>query len=66
MQKLFLLYVAFCRRFGPDGYTYSAYAWRLKLEGRGWWCNRIDGLFLFWAGQRDHCASQFLRESANR
>lgn len=57
------LYVQFCRRFGPGGMTFSAWAWKHAQDtGNVWYRNRIDGLFLFFVGQANHCQSQFQRE----
>ena len=65
-MNLCRLYLRFCKRFGPDNLTYSAYAWKLHQTGDCFWANRIDGVFLFFLGQRGHCEAQFLRESANQ
>ena len=60
------LYVKFCRRWGPRGLTFSAWAWVYAQEtGNVWFRNRIDGLFLLLIGQANHCQSQFQRERAN-
>jgi hypothetical protein len=59
------LYVRFCKRWGPRGMTFSAFAWVYAQEtGNVWFRNRIDGLFLFLVGQANHCQSQFQRERA--
>lgn len=58
------LYIAFCRRWGPDRMTFSAWAWKHAQEtGSPFWRNRIDGLFLLIAGQANHCQAQFQRET---
>lgn len=64
------LYVRFCRRWGPciEGRraTVSAWAfWRGKQGHSKWLRRRIDGFFLFWSGQANHCQSCFQRERAN-
>lgn len=60
------LYVKFCRRWGPRGLTFSAYAWvRAQETGDVWLRNRIDGLFLLLLGQSQHCQAQYQRERAN-
>lgn len=60
------MYVAFCRRWGPDGYTLSAWAFKHSQEtGDVWLRNRIDGLFLLLIGQSQHCQAQYQRERAN-
>lgn len=63
MEALKRLYVRICRKVGPGGMTLSAWAWKHSLDtGNVWWRNRIDGLFLFFVGQANHCQSQFQRE----
>lgn len=52
------LYVKFCRRWGPRGLTFSAYAWVIAQEtGDVWLRNRIDGAWLFWRSEANHCQS---------
>ena len=64
-KRIKRLYFSLCKRFGPGGgLTLSAYAWRLHIEGNSWWADRLDGAFLFWRGDRDHCRRQFQRETA--
>lgn len=66
MRRICKLYVRICRRFAPHRMTYSALAWkRFQETGDSWWRDRIDGAFLFWRGERDHCQSQFARERTN-
>jgi hypothetical protein len=60
MQRLYLW---ICRRWGPDKLTLSAYAHKLALAGRPWCRDRIDGAFLFWASQHQHCQTNYQRET---
>lgn len=55
------LYVRACRRWGPRGMTYSAWAWVLSREegGSTFWRDRIDGLWLLLFSQANHCQSCF-------
>ncbi len=57
-------YYRLCKRFGPAGLTVSAWAWLRLMQGKPWLANRVDGLWLLFGGQRDHCLHQFRRESA--
>lgn len=58
------LYLRICRRWGPDGLTLSAYAWKVfLLTGNAFWRDRIDGVFLLVFSQRNHCQAQWQRES---
>lgn len=58
-------YLSFCKRWGPRRLTFSAWAWAVFTEtGDSYWRDRFDGALLFWRGERDHCKSQFQRESA--
>lgn len=58
------LYLSFCRRFGPSGLTFSAYAWKtFLLTGDTFWRDRIDGAMLFWRSEHNHCQAQWQRES---
>lgn len=58
------LYLAFCRKWGPDGLTFSAYAWKVFITtGDTFWRDRIDGLFLLLFSQRQHCQAQYQREA---
>lgn len=56
------LYVALCKRWGPENLTLSAYSWKLYLAGDKFWANRIDGAALLLFGQRQHCEQQLQRE----
>jgi hypothetical protein len=57
------LYVRFCRRFGPRRMTFSAWAWvHARETGNTFFRDRIDGLFLLLAGNRNHCQAAFQRE----
>lgn len=57
------LYRSLCQRFGPEGLTLSAYAWKVfATTGDTFWRNRIDGLWLLLFGQEGHCQSQHQRE----
>lgn len=54
------LYLRFCRRWGPGGMTYSAWAWvRSRETGCTFWRDRIDGAWLFWRSEANHCQSCF-------
>jgi hypothetical protein len=62
-------YRAICRKWGPriDGrrVTVSAWAfWTARETGNAWARNRIDGFFLFWLGQANHCQSCYQRGRA--
>jgi hypothetical protein len=58
-------YVRWCRKYGPDGLTISAWAFKHSRDtGSVWVRNRIDGIFLLLAGQANHCQAQFQRESS--
>lgn len=58
------LYVLACRKWGPDGLTFSAYAFKRAQEtGHVFWRVRIDGLFMLLAGQEQHCQQQHQRET---
>jgi hypothetical protein len=63
-RRICALYVLACRHLRKDRLTLSAWAWKHYREtGDSWARNRIDGLALLVAGQRDHCASQYARET---
>jgi hypothetical protein len=62
---MFALYRSFCRRFCPDGMTLSALAWRRAQSGRPFWRNRIDGAFLLFGGQHNHCQAMFQKETSS-
>lgn len=57
-----------CRQWpirGPRGASCSGYAWNLEQRGRLWgcfWRKRIDGAFLFWRGQQDHCEKAWSKD----
>ena len=70
MRWMCRAYIRLCRRWGPriNGRraTVSAWAWVHAQEtGNVWPRNRIDGFFLFWLGQANHCQSCHQRERAN-
>jgi hypothetical protein len=66
MRAVCRFYKAFCRRWGPRRMTVSSWAWTHAQEtGNAWPRNRIDGFFLFWLGQANHCQSCYQRETAN-
>lgn len=50
------LYRWLCKKYGPEGLTLSAYAWKTGSR----WVVVIDSLF-FW--QPNHCRKQFDRET---
>lgn len=55
-------YLAFCRRWGPEGITLSAWAWkRFLLTGDTWLRDRIDGASLFWGFGANHCQASYQR-----
>lgn len=56
MKRICRLYLWLCRRWGPDGLTLSAWAWKTQSK----WRPVIDRLF-FW--QDGHCRTQFEREN---
>jgi hypothetical protein len=63
------LYIRLCMKRGPlwrgQHLTISAWAWIHSLEtGDKWLRNRIDGAFLFFKGEANHCQSRFQRETA--
>lgn len=68
MKKLlYLLDRGAARLLGAPDHTLSGYAYQLSQAGNGFalWCvNRIDGAFLFWRSQHDHCKASFDKESA--
>jgi hypothetical protein len=58
------LYRNLCKRYAPQGLTFSALAWKRAVDtGDKFWRNRIDGLFLLLAGQENHCQQQFQRDT---
>lgn len=58
------LYRSLCKRFGPRGLTFSAWAWVHAQEtGNAFWRDRIDGLFLLILGQHNHSQAQYQRET---
>lgn len=58
------LYFALCKRWGPEGMTYSAHAWKVAQEtGNTFWRDRIDGAWLLFGGGHNHCQSRFQRET---
>lgn len=63
MRHVCRLYRAMCKRWGPGGMTLSSWAWKHAQEtGNTFYRDRIDGLFLLLAGQRNHCQGCFQRE----
>jgi hypothetical protein len=63
MEALKRLYVRICRKVGPRGLTISAWAWVYAQEtGNTFLRDRIDGAFLLFFGQRNHCQAQSQRE----
>jgi hypothetical protein len=58
------LYVSICRKWGPEGLTLSAYAHKLAKAGRPFWRDRIDGAFLLFFSQHQHCQQQWQREKS--
>ena len=57
------LYKKFCRRYGPRGMTFSAFAWVYAQEtGNTFYRDRIDGLWLLIFGVHHHCQSAFQRQ----
>jgi hypothetical protein len=62
-RRLKALYVWACRHLRKDRLTISAWAHKEALEGRPWWRDRIDGAFLFWASEHQHCQSRWQRET---
>jgi hypothetical protein len=57
------LYMRLCRRFCPYGLSLSALAWKHAQDtGNTFYRDRIDGLFLLLAGDRNHCQAQFQKE----
>ena len=58
------LYRWACKRWGPRGLTFSAWAWQhFAATGNSFWRDRFDGLFLLLVGQREHCQRQWQRET---
>jgi hypothetical protein len=58
------LYVAICKRWGIDGLTFSAWAWRrFRRTGDTFWRDRFDGLALLFWSDRNHCQACFQRET---
>lgn len=63
MTRICKLYLWICKRYGPGKLTLSAWAWKHAQEtGNTLYRDRIDGLFLFLMGQRNHCQAQYQRE----
>ena len=67
MEAIKRLYVRLCLRWGPtykgQRVTFSAWAWaRAQDTGDVWFRNRIDGAFLFFRSEHNHCQSRFQRE----
>lgn len=58
---MFRLYVRLCKRYGPEGFTLSAYAWKSRSR----WVRVIDAGFVLFKGQYHHCEQQHLRETAS-
>jgi hypothetical protein len=58
-------YRSICRKWGPriDGrrVTFSAAAFLRAMAGKPFWRNRIDGLWLLFGGQHQHCQASFQR-----
>lgn len=58
------LYLAICKRWGPERLTLSAYAWKKAMAtGDHSMRIRIDGLFMVLTTQCGHCQQQFQRET---
>jgi hypothetical protein len=55
------LYRSLCRRWCPGGLTLSALAYKRAQAGYPWWRDRIDGFFLLFAGQHQHCQADYQR-----
>lgn len=52
------LYVNLCRKYGPGGMTYSAWAWKRAQDGGDtFWRSKIDGLWLLLFSEANHCQS---------
>lgn len=64
MRRVCKLYRLACRRWGPGGMTISAWAWLHAQEtGDTFLRDRIDGLFLLLAGNRNHCQASYQRQT---
>lgn len=56
-------YVRACRRWGPGGMTLSSWAWvHARDTGNTWPRDKIDGFFLLFASQKNHCQASYQRE----
>lgn len=50
---------------GPRGASCSGYAWNSEQRGCWWggfWRRRIDGAFLFWCSQENHCRGAWAKD----
>ncbi len=64
MRWLKRVYVAACRRWVRGGLTLSALAFKHAQDtGDRFWRNRIDGWFLLFCGEEQHCQTRFQRET---
>jgi hypothetical protein len=50
-----------CRRWCPGGLTLSALAYKRALAGRPFWRDRLDGFFLLFFSQHQHCQADYQR-----
>jgi hypothetical protein len=57
-------YVRICRR--RWGLSLSALAWLRAKEGRPWFRDRIDGWWLLFFSDHNHCQSSYQRERGDR
>lgn len=59
------LYRAASKRWGPDGLTLSAFAFKYAQEtGNVFWRVKVDAIFMLLTGQEQHCQQQYQRERA--
>lgn len=59
MRLVCRFYLMACKRWGPDGLTFSAYAW--KTDSR--LVPVIDRIFLTLRNEPFHCRAQYFRET---
>jgi hypothetical protein len=70
MHPICKVYLRICRKWGPrhgaKRLTVSAWLWRREIDtGRYLLRQLVDDWFMVFRDQPDHCATCFLRESAN-
>lgn len=61
MEALKRLYFAFCKRWGPERLTVSAWAWKHQRTGL---IRVIDAGAVLFKGEYHHCFNQHRREAA--